>query len=61
MTHHRPVIFQESTIGQRHPVSGEFILDGSNSVRFEVGTHDSLLPLVIDPTIAFSTPGGRHG
>lgn len=50
---HRPVIYQEVG-GARRPVYGNFALDGSQ-VGFTVDTYDHTRPLVIDPTLAYSS------
>ena len=52
----RPVAYQNSAeIAARYEIIGE------NEIGFAVGPHDSRKPLVIDPTIRFSTYlGGSH-
>lgn len=55
-----PVLYQ-TIAGQRVPVSGAFSIVG-NEVGFEVGPYDRRYPLVIDPTLAYSTYlGGLDG
>jgi hypothetical protein len=54
------VVFQKPSAyqgkGDGHaPVAARFVLTGANSVGFEVGPHDSRLPLVIDPVLSYST------
>jgi hypothetical protein len=50
----KPVIYQ--MIGsQRHLVDGRFALRGRNQVAFEVAHYDARKPLVIDPSVVFST------
>jgi hypothetical protein len=49
-----PALYQEVG-GQRVSVSGHFVLIGSDRVGFAVGTYDASLPLVIDPTLSYST------
>lgn len=51
---HRPVAYQE-TAGVRREVASRFVLDASNSVKFEVGAYDRSHSLVIDPKISYST------
>lgn len=46
--HVRPLIYQDAVSGRRR-VSGRFLLESGQRVRFEVATHDTSLPLVIDP------------
>jgi hypothetical protein len=48
-----PVLYQDVD-GQRRPVDGEFVLSGEQ-VGFAVGDYDPAHPLVIDPTIGYST------
>jgi hypothetical protein len=54
LTQHAPVLYQQVT-GARRAVDGRFVLLGSNEVGFVVGPHDPAVPLVIDPTLAYST------
>jgi hypothetical protein len=51
--HGQPVAYQQIS-GQRQVVPGRFVVDGGQ-VSFSVGAYDHTRPLVIDPTIAFST------
>lgn len=55
-----PEIYQESA-GVRRPVRGNFRIAGDREVRFEVAAYDRRRPLVIDPTITFSTYIGGTG
>jgi hypothetical protein len=41
--------------GARRPVPGRYVLRGPRRVGFAVGAYDRAAPLVIDPTIAWST------
>ncbi len=51
---HKPVIYQ--TIGgRRHEVDGAFTLLANNTAGFRVGRYDHAEPLVIDPTLLYST------
>ncbi len=58
---HAPVMYQErDTSCSRVP--GSFVLFGTDTVAFDVGDYDRDRPLVIDPTIAYSTYlGGANG
>jgi hypothetical protein len=52
---HRPEVYQEAADGIRKPVAGKFSLLADNSVGFAVGSYDHAKPLVIDPTLVYST------
>jgi hypothetical protein len=57
---HAPAVYQE--IGrQRHAVSGRYVLRGRTQVGFSVAAYDRSKPLVIDPTLAYSTYLGGRG
>jgi hypothetical protein len=56
----RPVVHQDIA-GQRHAVPGAFVLRTDRSVGFEVGAFDPTRPLVIDPTLVYSTYLGGSG
>lgn len=55
-----PVLYQEIA-GQRIAVDGSFRLRGDGTVGFRVGTYDHRKPLVIDPTLSYSTFLGGNG
>jgi hypothetical protein len=62
---HKPVVYQDKN-GQRSPIEGRFVLEAGNSIGFAVGPYDHSQPLVIDPTLAYSTylggtSGGSYG
>jgi len=57
---HAPVVYQVVG-GARQPVAGKFVLLGENQVTFQVGAYNHLLPLVIDPTLSYSTYLGGSG
>ena len=68
---HKPVVCQE-TDGARRQIAGGFVLtDGtphsafhtphSTEVGFEIAAYDATRPLVIDPTLAYSTYFGGPG
>jgi len=50
----KPVVYQEVE-GQRREVAGNFVLSGPHRIGFTLGPYDRSLPLVIDPTLAYST------
>jgi hypothetical protein len=57
---HKPVIYQTFN-GVHRQVAGSFRLLGDNSVGFAPGAYDHSAPLVIDPTLVYSTfLGGSH-
>lgn len=48
--------------GQRHAVTSGYEIRADGTVRFTVGAYDATLPLVIDPSLAYSTfLGGSNG
>ena len=56
-----PVVYQMAA-GVRKEISGGYKFADANTIAFAVGEYDRALPLVIDPTIAFSTYfGGTAG
>ncbi len=54
LTQGRPFLYQETASG-RVRVDGRYRVDRNGDVRVEVGSHDRRQPLVIDPTLGFST------
>ncbi len=62
MVWHRPVLYQDGN-GERREIAGGYRLCRDSApghgrtplVRFAVGAYDPALPLVIDPSIAYST------
>jgi len=48
-------VYQEHPAGNRAAVEGSFKLLAENRVGFEVGAYDKSRPLVIDPTLVYST------
>ena len=56
----RPVVYQESD-GYRQEVEGGYLLREDGQIRFAVGTYDLSRPLVIDPTLVYSTYLGGSG
>lgn len=58
---HAPVSYQDVN-GQRHAVTSGYEIRADGTVRFTVGAYDATLPLVIDPSLAYSTfLGGSNG
>jgi hypothetical protein len=52
---HKPVVYQSAADGRRIPVEGQFLLSRTGEVSFDVTKYDHGKPLVIDPTLAYST------
>ena len=57
----RPVIYQLNSDGTRQSISGQYVIDESGDIGFSVGFYDTSKPLVIDPTLAYSTYLGGSG
>jgi Bacterial Ig-like domain (group 3)/Beta-propeller repeat len=57
---HAPVLYQDAG-GIRQAVSGHFALGADGQVGFAVGAYDTTKPLVIDPTLSYSTYLGGGG
>ncbi len=57
-----PTLYQEIG-GKRRNVPGRYVIQGGDEVAFRVGPYDRTQPLVIDPTIVYSTlfGGGLSG
>jgi hypothetical protein len=53
VTEQAPVVYQDIG-GVRQSVAGKFVLAG-NTVGFQVGAYDPTRPLVIDPTLSYSS------
>ena len=49
-----PVVYQEVD-GDRRAVTGGYVVDGADQIRFQLGDYDRTRPLVIDPVLAYST------
>jgi hypothetical protein len=65
---HKPVVYQPgsaagSSLVTRHSslVEGHYRLEGESQIRFELGPYDRRRPVVIDPTLAYSTYLGGSG
>ncbi len=52
----RPVIYQMAQ-GARREIAGRYAIKQTGEVGFELGSYDTTLPLVIDPTLVYSTAG----
>ena len=63
MTFHRPVAYQEekSNPAKKHYLTASYVLRGHNRVGFEVSHYDPREPLVIDPSLYYSTYLGGSG
>lgn len=58
----RPSVYQELSGGRRITVNGAYELLSKNAYSFKTGDHDPLYPLVVDPTLLYSTfLGGSAG
>jgi beta-propeller repeat-containing protein/centrosomal CEP192-like protein/HYDIN/CFA65/VesB family protein len=57
---HKPVAYQEAG-GARHEVAGGYRLRGEDRIAFSVGAYDRKQPLIIDPTLTYSTYLGGSG
>jgi hypothetical protein len=51
---HAPAVYQEIS-GERRTVEGKYVLRGKGRVGFSVAEYDRTQPLVIDPTLVYST------
>lgn len=60
LRHRRPRAYQ-LVDGERLDVACRFVLGTANTVRFDVASHDSAVPLVIDPVVSFSSFLGGSG
>jgi hypothetical protein len=56
----KPVVYQEAK-GERREVAGRFELSDGDLLGFTVGGYDKALPLIIDPTLVYSTYLGGTG
>ena len=58
---HKPVVYQEIN-GKKRFVAGRYALQGKNRIGFALAKYDPAQPLVIDPSLAYSTYlGGNDG
>ncbi|HYY41459.1 MAG TPA: SBBP repeat-containing protein, partial [Pyrinomonadaceae bacterium] len=56
----KPVVYQE-VAGARRIVEGGYAVRANGQVGFALGAYDTRLPLVIDPTLVYSTYVGGSG
>jgi photosystem II stability/assembly factor-like uncharacterized protein len=57
---HKPVVYQEVN-GARREIAGRYVIENrGREVRFKVGAYDANRPLVIDPTLVYSTYFGGY-
>src|SRR5213079_193527 len=56
----KPVIYQEID-GVRTEIEGRYVLKDAHRVGFQVAAYDQSRPLVIDPTLVYSTYLGGSG
>jgi len=57
---HKPLIYQ-TVGGVRRELTGAYVLKENNTVGFQIATFDRGQPLVIDPTLSYSTYLGGNG
>ncbi len=60
MTQHKPRVYQ-TIAGMQSDVPGSFVIGSRNEVSFRIGTYDRRAPLVIDPTLIYSSFLGGGG
>jgi len=58
---HRGLFAYQMKKGQKVQVPANFVKQGKNTVGIEVGTHDSSLPVVVDPIVYGTYYGGDGG
>ena len=56
----RPVLYQATRSGRRD-ITGGFVIDRDGDVSFRIGKYDRATPLIIDPTLEYSTFLGGAG
>ncbi len=50
----KPVVYQEVN-GERRPVSGGYVFQANNDIRFSLAAYDKTKPLVVDPVLVYAT------
>jgi hypothetical protein len=63
---HKPVVYQPATnhetpVTHKELIDGKFLLTGAHEVQFQIAAYDRSKPLVIDPTLTYSTYLGGSG
>lgn len=56
----KPLIYQ-TVAGIKKEIAGRYVMTGKQQIGFDVGSYDASLPLVIDPTLVYSTYLGGSG
>jgi hypothetical protein len=56
----RPVVYQQID-GARRIIPGSYLIKGEKQIAFQIANYDRSKPLVIDPTLAFSSYLGGSG
>src|SRR5437879_378348 len=56
----KPIVYQE-VAGRRVEIPGDYVLRDGQRVGFHVAAYDTSLPLIIDPTLSYSTYLGGTG
>ena len=56
---HKPIVYQDID-GERKNIDGRFVIEG-REIGFEIASYDTSRPLVIDPTLVYSTYLGGTG
>jgi hypothetical protein len=56
----KPVVYQQIS-GSRRMISASYLIKGKKQIAFKIASYDKSKPLIIDPTLAFSTFLGGTG
>jgi hypothetical protein len=60
VTQRKPIVYQEID-GERHVIEGRYRLLSRHEIGFQIGAYDRTRPLIIDPTLVYSTYLGGGG
>jgi|GEM_PF-260838 len=60
VTQRKPIVYQEID-GERHVIEGHYLLLNRHEIGFQIGPYDRTRPLIIDPTLVYSTYLGGGG